>query len=162
MKVGIAVWNSRVSPVFDTAKRLLVIDLVDGIETGREEIAMTDVYPALRVQRLRSHGVDVLICGAISNPIAALTESAGITLMPWISGNTDEIVDAFKNGELMSPRYIMPGCKRQRRGRCRGAGGGGGGHGGQRGNRRGSQRSDFGAGMQVGKRRRYNEKEDDQ
>jgi len=36
MKVAIPIWNGRVSPVMDTACRLLVVDFADGREVSRE------------------------------------------------------------------------------------------------------------------------------
>lgn len=163
MKVAITVWNSRISPVFDVATRALLIDLENGNETGRIEIGMTDVYPSLRVQRLRSQGVDLLICGAVSNSTAALIESAGIELIPWVSGEANEVLNAFKDGNLMSPRFVMPGCKMQMRRRCHGAKRVTGGlpAGGRRRNRHGFENRETGMGMWMGNRVKHDEKEDE-
>ena len=128
MKLAIPIWNERVSPVFDTAARLLVVDLDDGGERARDEIALTAEFPPHRVRRLVELGVDTLICGAVSNPLGTLVVSAGITLIPFVSGQVDEVLGAFMAGRLDDTGYLMPGCGGGRRrwaGRCgRGAGGG--------------------------------------
>jgi predicted Fe-Mo cluster-binding NifX family protein len=140
MKVAVPIWNDRVSPVFDTSKRLLVVEFVGGEEIGREEYALADLFPPLRVRRLKDIGVELLICGAVSNPVALLIDAAGIELVPWVSGSVSEVIDAFNREKLTDSRYRMPGCRGRGRGfrwgmRCAGARGFG--HGRLRGGHRG-------------------------
>ena len=135
MKVAVPVWNNRVSPVFDTSRHLLVVELVNGEEAGREEHTLANLFPPFRVRRLKELGVELLICGAISNPVALLIDSAGISLLPWVSGSVSEVLDAFKRERLSDSRYRMPGCRRGARRGMRHAGGRGfgRGHGGRHG-----------------------------
>ena len=48
MRLAASVWNDRVSPVFDTAGRLLLLDLADGVEQGRQvvEVAQASSRPS--------------------------------------------------------------------------------------------------------------------
>ena len=121
MKVAITIWNDRISPVFDTAGRILVVEIEGGEERSRQEHLLEEIYPPWRVRRLKNLGVEVLICGAVSNPVAALIDSAGIRLVPWVSGDAEEVLGAFRAKALDAPRYLMPGCRgrgmRFRRGR---------------------------------------------
>ncbi|UCF06343.1 MAG: NifB/NifX family molybdenum-iron cluster-binding protein [bacterium] len=124
MKLAIPIWNGRVSPVFDAARQILVVDVPEGGETSRREHQLSETYLPLRIRRLEAMGVDVLICGAISNPIAALVEAAGIRIYPWVSGDVEDVIEAFQKKDLESPRYYMPGfggrrCRRGMRGRSR-------------------------------------------
>ena len=114
MNVVLPTWNERISPVFDTSRRLLIVRIQpDGSESMRE-VALEEVSPALKVNTLKELGADVLICGAVSNPVAGLVEAANIRLIPWVSGGVDEVLAAFKRGELEKPRFRMPGCRRRR------------------------------------------------
>jgi predicted Fe-Mo cluster-binding NifX family protein len=126
MQVAIPEWQGRVSPVFDTAARMVLLKVEDGREVDRREAQFLGMPPPLRVQRLLDLKVDVLICGAISRPLSAMCLSAGISMIPWVSGSLDEVVKAFLVGALPSPDYTMPGCcgqrLRARRGRGRGRG----------------------------------------
>ncbi len=115
MKVALPIWNSRVSPVFDTAERMLIVDFNGDSVVGSEEYQFHNVFPPLRSKELCDIGVDVLICGAISNPLAGMIHDTGIRLLPWVSGEVDEVVDAFRRGELSDSRYFMPGCRGRRR-----------------------------------------------
>jgi len=40
MKVAIPYWQERVSPVFDVAGRVLLVEVAEGKEQGRQDLAM--------------------------------------------------------------------------------------------------------------------------
>jgi predicted Fe-Mo cluster-binding NifX family protein len=118
MRIAIPVWNDRVSPVFDTAGRVLLLDLADGIEQARHtvEVAQT-ASPGERAKRLAELGVNVLVCGAISRPLSGCLSAAGIILIPWVSGALEEVLRAYQTDRLSDPCWRMPGCGgRHRRG----------------------------------------------
>ncbi len=137
MKIALPIWNNRISPLFDTACRVLIWSLEGGGRGGWEEHDLRGLIPPMKVRRIKELGADVLICGAVSNPVAYLVESAGIKLVPWVSGPMDEVIEAFEAGQLDEPRYFMPGCGRMRRGRAGGRRGRSSAGGGQAGARRG-------------------------
>ena len=110
MKIAIPTWNGRVSPVFDTASRLLVLEITEKSETSRFETDISEYFLPSKSMRLTGLGIDTLICGAISRPFASMITTAGIKLIPWISGQVEEIVQAFLTNTLFDPRFIMPGC----------------------------------------------------
>jgi predicted Fe-Mo cluster-binding NifX family protein len=121
MRVAIPLRNDRVSPVFDEASRLLLVDIDNGRERARLEEPFPGTFLGRRARRLTELGVNVLICGAISRPLAELIEASGITLVPWTAGPVDEVLEAYLAGRLPDPRWTMPGCggRRQRhRGGC--------------------------------------------
>ena len=119
MRIGIPIWNDRVSPVLDTAERLVVVDTGAAAGQVREEVALHDTRLPLRATRLAELGLDVLICGAVSSPLAEMLTAAGVPLRPWIAGEMEEVLQALSAGRLDRPRYRMPGC-------CGGSGQGGG------------------------------------
>jgi len=120
MRFALPIWQSRVSPVFDTAGKLLVVDADDGREVARTEETIGSLLQPYKVQRLCELGVQALICGAISRPLACLVAQSGIALVPWIAGDVEEVVRGYLKGRLPEPRFLMPGA-----GRCRRRRGGG-------------------------------------
>ncbi len=110
MRLAIPVWNGRVSPVFDTAGQLLVVDIEQGGERSRRSEELSGSFPAWRVRRLEELGVSVLICGGISRPLASMLAAAGIRLVPWTAGSVEEVLTAYLGGRLPDPRWLMPGC----------------------------------------------------
>lgn len=118
-RIAIPVHNGRVSPVFDAAQRVVLIDTNGGAEVGRSEQEIGMAFPPHRAKWLAEQGVGLLICGAISLPLAQMVQSHGIQLLPWIVGELDDVVDAYLNGGLQGPQFAMPGCcgRRHRHGR---------------------------------------------
>ncbi len=110
MKIAIPTWNGRVSPVFDTASRLLVVEAGDEGEYSRFEADISEHFLPSKVMRLTGLGVDTLICGAISRPLAHMMTTAGIRLIPWISGQVEDVLKAFLSGTIFDLRFMMPGC----------------------------------------------------
>ena len=123
MRIAIPTWCGRVSPVFDVAKHLLVVD-VDGTRDGsREDATIEETGPGRRARRVAELGVNVLICGAVSAPLEAMLISAGVRVILHVCGSVEEVLQAFVSGGLTDQAFLMPGCcgRRQRsRGRHRG------------------------------------------
>lgn len=130
MKLALAIWNGRISPVFDASRRLLVLDVKDGKVASRHEQELGTDEPTGKVVRLGELGVEILVCGAISRPLAEMIAGRGIRLIPFVAGDTEEAVAAFLAGNLPSPDLAMPGCC-GRRMRFRGGKGGAGWRGGR-------------------------------
>jgi predicted Fe-Mo cluster-binding NifX family protein len=127
MKVALPVWQGRVSSVFDFAHRLLVVEVEKGKEKSRQEIILVEQIGPNRAATLKQLGVGVLICGAISRPLAETINGSGIQVLPFVSGPTEQIINAYMTGRLGQPQYILPGFWHgARRGfrRCRGWKGG--------------------------------------
>ena len=120
MKLAIASWDGRVSPVLDVAKRLLVVDAEDGAAGGRHELELADSQLAARAKQISELGVEVLICGAVSWPLEAALVSSGVRVVSRVCGPVEEVLRAFLAGTLTDEAYLMPGCcGRRRRGRWR-------------------------------------------
>jgi predicted Fe-Mo cluster-binding NifX family protein len=151
MKVAIPIRNGRISPVFDVATRLLVVDFVNGEPGERSEFSIRESGGEVRAELLQELGVKILICGAISNQTARIIKRCGIDLRPWVVGEIDDVIDAYTTCSLDSEGFIMPGC---RRGQGGGRGGGqGGGRGGRQGNRQGKRSNGHGTRRESGGRR---------
>jgi predicted Fe-Mo cluster-binding NifX family protein len=124
MKVAIAVWEDCVSSVLDFAQRLVVAELKDGTETSRTEIALPERNVFTKLAKLRELGIDVIICGAVSQPLASAFPACGIQLLPYVRGRVDEVLNAYQAGQLGLPQFTLPGrwpgARRGFRCRCRG------------------------------------------
>ena len=120
MKVAVPVWQGRVSPVFDVAGQLLLVELVQGVEASRREHRMADAEPEQRAVQLSELQVEALICGAISQALEALLTEHGIKVYGRVCGNVDDVLAAFVAGTLGQPRFAIPGSCGQARRRFRG------------------------------------------
>ena len=115
VKVAIPTWTGRISPVFDVAKRLLIVEFQGNGEVSREETPIEETHVSARAQRVTQLGVNVLICGAISMPLEATLVSAGVRVIPFTCGSVGEILRAFASGQLTDEMFLMPGCCGRRR-----------------------------------------------
>jgi len=109
MKIALPIWNGFVSSVFDFAHRLLLVDIQNGSQINRSEISLTSESIPQRAGRLRTLGVDVLICGAISRPLMYMLTASGIEVLPYVTGRVDEILQAYITGQLSQPQFLSPG-----------------------------------------------------
>lgn len=109
MRVAVAVWGTEVSPVFDFAHRVIVVQCDETQERVRYQHALPDEPMSSRAERLRELGVNVLLCGAISNPLEEMVRGLGIVLIPWKCGPIEEVLTAYFSGTIEEPRFSLPG-----------------------------------------------------
>lgn len=126
MKIGVPIWAGRVSPVFDTAETLLVVNVDGGRQVSRERVGLPKGPLHDRVNRLAASEIDVLLCGAISRPLYDMLVAAGIDVNPFLSGEVDALLESALQRGTIDRRFLMPGCggrgRRRRSGRHRARG----------------------------------------
>jgi predicted Fe-Mo cluster-binding NifX family protein len=117
MKAAITEWQGRIAPVFDVSGTVMIYGS-DGLE---ESYSMPTDCPQSKLSFLKERHIDILICGAISRRVREYAEELGIRVNPFVSGEVDEVWEAWKNGTLDNACYSMPGCRRCRRrnGQCK-------------------------------------------
>lgn len=123
MYVAIPVLADRVSPVFDVAQTVVLVELDAAREVRRQTVPLHSQDIARRAAELSQYGVNVLICGAVSRPLEELLCAAGIHVIPQTCGPVEEVLQAFATDRLDERAFLMPGCCGGRRRRWRGAGG---------------------------------------
>jgi len=111
MRIAIPVYGEYVSNVFDFAHRLLLVDVENGIETNRSEIALENKLLSQRAVQLKNLKTDVLICGAISQELATMILSFEIKVFAFVTGNVENVLSAYRVGQLTEPEYSIPGCR---------------------------------------------------
>lgn len=117
MKIAMPIWEGRISPVLDTARCLEVAELDDGRIISRTELPLNHESPFQRAAQIKNYGIDVLICGGVSRPLANMLSMSEIRLIPWIKGERDEVMEAYIKETLVSASFLMPGCRGCGRGR---------------------------------------------
>lgn len=109
MKAAIPIFENRISPLFDTAQHLVLVEIENGRELRRAEHALSEAELVPRARRVAGLGVDILICGAISCELKNMLQSAGVEVMPQICGPVEDVLAAFLSGELADMPFLMPG-----------------------------------------------------
>jgi predicted Fe-Mo cluster-binding NifX family protein len=98
LKVALAAWETRISPVFDSTHLLLVVEIENGRVVGKRYETMRPELPYTRAARLSRLGISVLICGAISIEYASVIEMYGIQVIPFVAGQAHHVLNAYLNG----------------------------------------------------------------
>ncbi len=120
MKVALTAWEDRISPVFDSARTLLIAEIKNGEIVDRQLEPFAPDMISRMPGRINALGIDVMICGAISQLPARIVEACGVRLIPFVSGQVEEVLASYANGAQIVPAFSMPGCGRrhgQERGR---------------------------------------------
>lgn len=116
--VAIPEWEGRVSPVFDVARQVVMMTIDKGVVLQREGYVLAEGSLSSRSQQLADRGVNVLICGGVSDALRVKLEQRHIRILPHRCGPVDEVLRAFLEGRLDEKCFSMPGCHcGQRRGR---------------------------------------------
>ena len=121
MKIAIPVFGDRVSPRFEFAREMLIVEAAQGREVLREKVLMAGIEPLHRVAQLQSLGVDTVICGGIHPLTLELLASSGIRVIAGVLGDVDSVVNQFLAAGSVSPGWQRPRKRghryRHRRGR---------------------------------------------
>ena len=110
MRIAISYLQNRISPVFDVAARILLVDIDKGQEKRRNERTVVHSDSLARAQYVSQLGVQVLICGAISWRLENALSSTGVQVIACICGPVDDVLKAFLKDKLSESAFIMPGC----------------------------------------------------
>jgi predicted Fe-Mo cluster-binding NifX family protein len=109
MKIGIANWQGKISPVFDVSRSLLVVDLEGQVERRRYGVSLHGGYQTNRAEELSELGIDVLICGAVSRGLKSALEEKGVEVKSLVRGMVDAVLIAYSRHNLDQDRFRMPG-----------------------------------------------------
>jgi hypothetical protein len=110
MTIGVPIWQGRVSPVLDTATRLLVLKCRDRKEIGRQEILLGVLDPKAFARRMGELEVDILLCAALSEELDRALRRQEVLVYRHICGETERVLRAFCCKRLADKEFRMPGC----------------------------------------------------
>ena len=124
MGVAFSVWDNRISPVFDSSRLLLIVNIENRIVTTRRYEPLNCESPFSRAEKLFDLGVETLICGAISNVFGNMIEAYGIRIIHFVRGEVNQVIDAYLRDMLSAPDFRMAGSTPSRHRCLRGGQGG--------------------------------------
>ncbi len=110
MKMAVTVWDNRISPVADSARHLLVAQIHNQKIQGLRYDYFDQESLFYRARKLADLDIKILVCGAISYFYSTLIEGYGIRVIPFIRGEVNEVLEAYLDQSLSSPRFVMTGC----------------------------------------------------
>ncbi|MCP3940441.1 MAG: dinitrogenase iron-molybdenum cofactor biosynthesis domain-containing protein [Desulfobacteraceae bacterium] len=109
MKIALTIWGNRISPVFESANTLMIVDVENLKINSRVYERFDPQISKFFLQVLQKNKIDILICGAITDAQSTFIKQNEIGLIPFISGNADRVVDTLINEKHRISDFLMPG-----------------------------------------------------
>ena len=109
LRVAIPIFRSRVSPIFDSCVRALLLDIEEGKVVQEKDIYLNKLSLSQRFKLLRQAGATIVVCGHISDPFYDMLSEANIKVINGIAGTVDEVVEAFISDRLDDRVFHLPG-----------------------------------------------------
>ncbi len=113
MKTAIAVYNNRIAPVFDVARRVIIVESDTATGARPTTVLLPGDQPLQKVRQLSALGAESLVCGAISRAFQAALTAGGIRVIPFIAGDVQEVIDAWRDKLFEVDAFAMPGRRRR-------------------------------------------------
>ena len=111
MRVAISTFSDRISPVFDVARHLLVVDIDGDVVSGRHEESIDVTNFIRRANYLKDLGIEVIICGGVSKSLEEKMRERGMRVVSQRCGFAEEVLAAYISGKLTNRAFLMPGCR---------------------------------------------------
>ena len=102
MKIAVTYDNGNVFQHFGRTEQFKIYEVEDNKVVSSEVIGSNGTGHGALAGLLAGQDVDVLICGGIGGGAQAALAEAGVELCAGAEGNTDEAVEAYLRGELVS------------------------------------------------------------
>ena len=102
MKIAVTYDNGNVFQHFGRTEQFKVYEVEDNKVVSSEVIGSGGTGHGALAGLLAGQDVDMLICGGIGGGAQAALAEAGVELCAGAEGNTDEAVEAYLRGELVS------------------------------------------------------------
>jgi predicted Fe-Mo cluster-binding NifX family protein len=110
MTVAIPIAEGRISPVLDTASRLLIVTRKRGKPACRRECVVSPLPLDAMARAIAELKVDVLLCAAVSESLRRSLEERGVRVRRHLCGDAETVLEAFLAGHLRQSDFRMPGC----------------------------------------------------
>ncbi|HPQ71590.1 MAG TPA: NifB/NifX family molybdenum-iron cluster-binding protein [bacterium] len=109
MRIAIATFQTRISPRFDCANTVWLVDLEGENEVARTELSLMQTPPPARAALLRSHDVAVLLCGGVRRCDYFDLLDQGIEVIAGLMGEAQDMLTAYRQGRLNPEPRWEPG-----------------------------------------------------
>ncbi len=102
MRIAVTYENGNVFQHFGKTEFFKVYEVKDGQVISSEVIGSNGAGRGALAGLLAGQGVDVLICGGLGGGAQAALAEAGVEVCAGAQGNTDQVVDDYLKGQLVS------------------------------------------------------------
>jgi predicted Fe-Mo cluster-binding NifX family protein len=98
--IAIPIFGTRVSSRLDCAESVLLVTVDDSTVKKREQVRLVQTNPLEKINMLIQLGVEVVICGGITEICSNKFNDCGMQVIPWVRGEAEEVLSQFLAGKL--------------------------------------------------------------
>jgi predicted Fe-Mo cluster-binding NifX family protein len=98
--IAIPIFGSRVSSRLDCSETVLLVYLHGNKVRQRKTLSLLQPNPLEKMNTLIRLGVNVVICGGITDVYLSQLKDSQVHVIPWVRGEVDEILSQFLEGKL--------------------------------------------------------------
>ncbi len=109
MKIAIPSRENRVSPVLDSAENFIVIDVENNGAVSKDSTTLVAMNLWHRVGQIAKLGLDVLICGSVTQSLLENLSVTKVKIIPNVCGDVDTILNDYLAGKDIRKTFKMPG-----------------------------------------------------
>jgi len=102
MLFAIPLFGSRVSPRCLFAEEMMLVEVIDGVIASSQNHFIGGLSDDKLLDELVELGVDTLICGGVTREFIEDAKVCGLNVINNVAGETPEILEALKEGRLVS------------------------------------------------------------
>ncbi|MBD3320956.1 MAG: hypothetical protein GF350_07685 [Chitinivibrionales bacterium] len=127
-RIALSINSDNFIDTLDFSHRLMIVDISDGTVVREEYFEFDDSLITLRARKLKDMKIEIILCGAVSDPLFIMVWHSGIEVIPGLSGNCRDIVKSYITQKddfyLVSggAALFKGGCTMKNRGRFRNRG----------------------------------------
>jgi predicted Fe-Mo cluster-binding NifX family protein len=115
MKIAIPINGGRIAPRLPLAKELIIVELQEKREMGREKVDISLLHPLEIPDFLASQGVTKVIAGGVTWHLQEALRLNNINVIWGIMGDVDEVLAFYLKKGLQDGMGPCPPMRRRRR-----------------------------------------------
>ena len=112
MKAAVSIWQDRVAPVFDVSDTIVVVEIKKSTVNAKSLERLDANDSSAKILKMVRLEIDMLVCGAVSRSLCDLIAASGILVVPFVSGQVNEVIQALMDDRLNEERFDMPGRRK--------------------------------------------------
>lgn len=105
-RIALSTFRDRISSRLDSADEILLLSVENRQVRKRETIRIIPSGPLDKIHQIVQLNPDILICGGLTELCNNKLKNSKITIIPWVKGNADEVLNSFLKGKLSEPVII--------------------------------------------------------
>ena len=109
MRIVLTVYRGRISPLLDTARVALLVEIDDGIEVSRTRLSLAADRTFDRIDTIVATGAHMLVCGAVSDATARYLVSRDIRVWSGVAGPLEDVIASVAANGMIGNALRIPG-----------------------------------------------------